>query len=113
MKVYRFYAEMPEGRRSKSASKANPFPWTVAALRDRAAQGFRCTLVAVPLDDDGRPLWHETDLCMDAVTVAIEGNHYHYGWNSVHVDYLRNRCTRISEDLARVLSHELFRYLED
>lgn len=113
MKGYRFYAEMPQDRKSKSASKANPFfPWTVKALRERAAQGFRCDVSAVPLDDTGRPLWHATDLCFDYVSTCIEGNRQSYAWNSTHRDYVSKRTTRIPEDLARILSPELFRYLE-
>jgi len=113
MKGYRFYAEMPQARKSKSASKANPFfPWTVKALRERAAQGFRCDVGAVPLDDNGRPLWQGASLCFDYVSTAIEGNRLSYTWNGAHRDYLRKRTTRIPEDLARILSPELFRYLE-
>lgn len=113
MKGYRFYAEMPQERESKSASKAHPFfPWTVAALREKADQGFRCDLVAVPIDDNGRLLWQGNSLCFDIVSVAIEGNRLIYCIGGTSREYLAKRCTRIPEDLARKLSPELFHYLE-
>lgn len=112
MKGYRFYAEMPQDRKSKSASKANPFfPWTVKALRERAAQGFRCDVVALIIGDDGKPLY-SGNWCADAVGMAIEGNRLSYCHAQVSDDYLSKRATRIPEDLARSLSPELFRYLE-
>lgn len=112
MKGYRFYAEMPEDRKSKSASKANPFfPWTVKALRERAAQGFRADVVALQLSDNGRPVYSGNWMA-DAVGVAISDNRLSYCHAQVAEDYLAKRATRIPEDLARILSPELFRYLE-
>lgn len=117
MKGYRFYAEMPAARKSKSASKANPFfPWNVKALNERAKQGFRCDLVAVYLAENGRPYWGrasggDSD-CMDSMTTAIEGNPLSYCGAMVSRDYLRNRCTRIPENLARQLAPALFSRLE-
>lgn len=112
MKGYRFYAEMPEARKSKSASKAYPFfPWTVGDLRAQSqVRGFKACLVAVDLKDDGQPWWNN-DGTMCATTTAIDGNHQSYCGGSVSRDYLRKRCVRIPEDLARKLSPELFRYL--
>jgi len=120
MKGYRFYAEMPEDRKSKSASKANPFfPWTVKALRERAAAGeFKGIMInrapcvaAVELDERGRLSWNG-DGSFGMVAPAIDGNHYSYGYTSGSREYLAKRTTRIPEDLARILSPELFRYLE-
>lgn len=112
MKGYRFYAEMPDSRGSKSASKSNPFfPWTVKALRERAAAGFKACVTALDLQDDGRPVYNN-DGTMGATAVAIDGNHLSYCGASVSRDYLRLRATRIPEELARQLSPELFRYLE-
>lgn len=120
MKGYRFYAEMPEARKSKAASNAFPlFPWTVAALREKAQSGefnghmvnrAPC-VVAVALQSDGRPYWNN-DGTLEAVSVGIDGNHHSYCWTSVSPEYLRIRCTRIPEELARKLSPELFRRLE-
>lgn len=112
MKGFRFYAEMLEERKSKSASKAYPFfPWTVKALRKHAAQGFRCDVVALILDDNGRPVYSGQWIA-DAIGVAISDNRLSYCHAGVADDYLRSRCVRIPEDLARILSPELFRYLE-
>ena len=112
MKGFRFYAEMPEERKSKSASKAYPFfPWTVKALRERAAEGFRCDCVALILGDNGRPVYSGNWIA-DAIGVAISGNRLSYCLAGVADDYLQKRCVRIPEDLARILSPELFRYLE-
>lgn len=117
MKGFRFYAAMPESRGSKSASKAHPFdPWTVARLKAKArattAKPYRCDLVAVPLDDYGRPGWQGATQNMDAIATAIEGNPLSYCYGGVSREWLAKRCTRIPEDLARQLSPELFTYLE-
>ena len=113
MKGYRFFAEMPEERVSKSASKAYPFfPWTVAQLRERAAQGYRATCVAVFLDDSGRPLWNGVGDSMESMAVAIDGNHSSYCVTGVTREYLRKRAVRVPGELARRLSPELFRRLE-
>lgn len=113
MKGFRFYAEMPESRRSKSASKAHPFfPWTVAALRERAeSSGFRACVTAVYLQDDGRPLYTATGN-VECASVAIDENHSSYCTTSASREYLGKRCTRVPEAVARMLSPELFAYLE-
>lgn len=112
MKGYRFYAEMPVTRKSKSANKTFPHdPWTVARLKAKAADGFRCDLIAILLDESGRPEW-DNGLYMHAFSVAIEGNPLSYNYGSVHRDYVRERATRIPESLARQLSPELFVRLE-
>lgn len=112
MKGYRFYAEMPEERKSKSANKAYPFfPWTVKALKSRAEQGFRACVAAVELTEKGGLSWN-SDSTFGIVAPAIDGDHQSYGYCSASRDYLRKRCTRIPEQLARILSPELFAYLE-
>lgn len=115
MKGYRFFAEMPQDRKSKSASKANPFyPWTVKALRERLESGaFKgyltnnapCVLVMALQS-------YNNDGTVETVSAAIDGNHYSYCYGSASLDYIRQRCTRIPESLARQLSPELFTYLE-
>jgi hypothetical protein len=113
MKGYRFYAEMPEARKSKSASKANPFfPWTVAALTEAANNGRRFCVAAVELDESGRLVWNGGSNTFGMVAPAIDQNPHSYGYCSGTRGYLAKRCTRIPESLARVLSPELFRYLE-
>lgn len=112
MKGYRFYAAMPEARRSKGKSRAFPVAWTVAGLQARANAGGAADLVAVYLDDAGRPYWQGSTQSMDAVTTCVEGNPQSYCGCSVSRDYLAARCVRVPESLARQLSPELFRYLE-
>jgi hypothetical protein len=112
MKGYRFFAEMPQDRGSKSASKANPFfPWTVGGLRKWAAEGLRCDVVALFLEDDGRPV-HNGSGHLEGLSVAIGGNPLSYAVGGMSRDYLRHRCTRIPESLARQLSPQLFHRLE-
>lgn len=113
MKGFRFHAEMPEARGSKSASKSFPFfPWTVKALRTRAEEsGFQCAVTAVELDENGRLCWNDRD-SFGMVAQAISENPYSYGYCSGSREYLRKRTTRIPESLARKLSPELFTYLE-
>lgn len=119
MKGFRFYAEMPQERKSKSASKANGFPWTVKELRERAEQGdfvgyltnnAPC-VTALELDSRNRPMWN-SDGTFGVVAAAIDGNHHSYGYCSASREYLSKRTVRVPEDLARILSPELFRYLE-
>lgn len=110
MKGYRFYAEMPEERKSKSASKAYPhFPWGVKELSRRAEDGFRACLVAVIMDPNrpGTP-WYRHSGMIESLSVAIDGNHSSYAVNGVSRKYLRERTTRIPVALARKLSPELF-----
>lgn len=112
MKGYRFYAEMSEARKSKSASKANPFfPWTVNGIRNAVAMsGEGIDLLAVPLSAKGQPLWQGSTLNCDAIASPAGGG-YCDSCSTSH-DYLVKRCTRIPESLARQLSPMLFAYLE-
>ncbi len=109
MKGYRFFADMPDARKSKSANKSFPFfPWTVAALRTRAEEsGYRADVLALCLDDQGGMFWNN-DSTVECVAVTIAGNPHSYGNASASRDYIRQRCTRIPESLARLLSPELF-----
>lgn len=117
MQGYRFYAVMPESRRSKAASKRNgiQFPWTISALKRERESGygqFRCDLIAVYLGADGRPIYQGAGHVVDAMATAIEGNALSYCTTGVDLSYLRNRSIRVSEELARKLSPELFQRLE-
>jgi len=105
MMSYRFYAELPQGRGKGAKGDAPAF------TRANLAQGLiRCSVLAIPLES-GKPMWQGASLNMDSVSVAIEGNPYSYSINSLSRYYLRKRCTRISESLARQLSPSLFAYL--
>jgi hypothetical protein len=111
MKGFRFYAVMPGNRRSKSASKAHPHdPWTVARLRARADASERVECLAV--NAAGGPRRGCPALEYDAAALAIDGVPSSVCGCGVSADYLRARCTRIPEALARRLHPELFAYLE-
>lgn len=110
MKGYRFYAEMPQDRKSKV--KPDFFPWTVAALTTRANLGYRADIVAIYLDEWNRPIYSNAGY-LEGATVAIEGNAFSYTTDGMSRDYMRKRCTRIPESLARKLSPQLFNYLGD
>jgi hypothetical protein len=116
MKGYRFYAAMPEARKSKSANKRQ-FAWTVAALKrecEAGYQNFRADLIAVILDENGNPMYSPgPGLNCDAFATAIEGNPLSYCVTSVSREYLAKRATRVPEALARALSPELFTRLEN
>lgn len=113
MKNFRFYAEMPQERKSKSASKSNPFfPWTVESISKIAAinsakHSSICDVVAVILDDHGKPLYGHEDR-IEAISTAIEGNDFSYSHNAISREYLNKRCTRIGADLARQIAPNLF-----
>ena len=112
MKGYRFYAEMPEAMKSKHGN-AMFNPWTRATLRDMAEGGGKACLIAVIMDPN-RPWspWYRHSGMIEAISVAIDGNHSSYAVNGVSRKYLRERATRISAALARQLSPELFVRLE-
>lgn len=91
MKGFRFYAEWPEG---------------VSKRRKDGATN----VVALSLPAES--YWSGTGYMMEAV-VAV------YGWpdsavcgGSVQHEYLRKRCKRVSESVARQIHPSLFAYLE-
>lgn len=111
MKGYRFYAELPDGRASKSASKRYA-AFTRANLEQLAARGAHNNCVAVPLDEAGRPLWQGATMNADAV-VSVRGTpNSPVCGGSVSRDYLRTRCVRVPQALACQLHPNLFTYLD-
>ena len=107
MKNVSFYAEMPEHRGSKSASKAFPFePWTRETLRYAAGRGQFVDVVATLSDTArlGEMNGNKRDVHYDAITVD--------GLTTVSDGYLRKRATRIDETLARRLCPSIFETLD-
>lgn len=102
MKNAVFYAVMPEPRKSKKACKTWPIPFTRAGIR----QMDRCECLAV---DVGDPCWRRNP---EGAALAIDGNMSSVCWSGLSLDYLRDRCVRISESEARRLHVELIRYME-
>jgi hypothetical protein len=112
MKGYRFYAEMPESRGSKSASmKHNAF--TRDTLKELAALGYYCNVVAIPLSERGQPLWHVGEPVMDSFAGLTDRANAPVCSSSTSRDYLRLRCVWIDEALARKLHPNMFHYLEN
>lgn len=117
MKNYRFYAELPDGQNSKSGSK-HVYAFTREYLQNIADTGICNNCVAVLLDDKGQPLWHTPGLSstpsdsMDAISAVNGRSNAPVESCSVDRGYLRKRCVRIDETLARRLHPNLFAYLE-
>lgn len=108
MKYYRFFAVMPEQRKSKNASKQFPFqPWTVSTLRTYAEQGQYVECLAIVPET----LAQRHDDCYDCAGALMADNDQAVCGSSCNRDYLRKRCTRVPESLARKLHPALFRYL--
>jgi hypothetical protein len=108
MNGYHFFAVMPDERKSKSASKAYPMqPWTRATLRTYAEQGryVECLAVASESYIGRGKVMH------DCIGALMADNDQAVCGATTSRDYLRDRCTRIDEALARKLHPALFRQL--
>lgn len=111
MKGYRFYAELPDSRGSKSGSKKWA-PFTRRTLTNDADHGFHNNCIAVPLDDRGYLYWLHGMLMADCFAAVHGTSNSPVHGTSHSCDYLRIRCVRISAELARRLHPNLFAYLE-
>lgn len=112
MKDFRFYAVMPDDRKSKSASKQYPMqPWTRATLQAYADQGKYVECLAV-MPDTAQRGTHHNAIQYDCIGALMAGNDQAVCGSSCHDSYLRERCTLVSEELARKLHPALFRDLE-
>jgi hypothetical protein len=113
MKGFKFYAVMPNDRKSKSASKAYPFdPFTRRRLQEKANAGGVGECLALSIDDHGGRSWRYNP---EAATCGLDFEQYgptHITMNGVSLEYLAARCVLISEELARLLHPALFEYLE-
>lgn len=111
MQKYRFYAEMPDNRRSKSASR-HFGAFTRKMLERLAAAGGHVNCIAVLLEN-GKPLWCGIGgLRMDAIACDVERGNGPVVLGTVDRDYLRQRCVRITADLAAKLHPRLATYLK-
>lgn len=111
-RCYRWYAEMPESRGSKSATKYHN-AFTRAFLQNVIALGFRHNCVAVPLNGDGQPLWIPGTLMMDAYAGVNDQSNAPVAGTTVEQAYLRRRCLRITPGMVEKLHPNLFNYLKD
>lgn len=110
MDGYKFFAVMPDARKSKSASKQYPMqPWTRAIMRDYAAAGRYVECLAVFNESF---IGAHGDICHECAGALMADNDQAVCGFSTTCKYLRKRCIRISESLARKLHPALFRYLD-
>ena len=119
MKGYHFYATMPDERKSKGASKAHRMPFTRKTLESYAQPTLppgtgprkyvECLAV---MPDTAQPSVHHAALQYDCVGALMADNDQAVCGSTCHNTYLRERCVRISEALARKLHPALFRHLE-
>lgn len=108
MDGYKFFAVMPDARKSKSASIKHPMAWTRATMRYHANHGVYVECLAVSDESyisDGQ-------ICHECAGALMVDNDQAVCGSSTSRDYLRKRCVRISESLARKLHPALFRYLD-
>ncbi|MGA1831626.1 hypothetical protein [Rhizobium wenxiniae] len=111
MKDVHFFAEMPEERKSKSASKAYPHhPWTRETLRSFAMGGLHVNVVAVIQGTArlGEINGHKRDVHYDSVSAVYDHENSAVASTGVTDGYLRKRAVRIDEALARKLHPALF-----
>lgn len=111
MNNYRFYAEMEDARSSKAASKRWP-AFTRERLEGMAAGGWHCNVIAVLLDEKGKTCWCGNTDKMDAFVAVSSQPNPPVELGTPSLGYLRKRCVRISEELARRLHPNLFKRLE-
>lgn len=111
MKNYRYYAEMPEDRGSKSGSRGYD-PFTREWLRD-LADDYRGhnNCIAVPLEN-GHRMFQGSTLRFDIYSAVNDRSNSPVEGSSTDGEYLRKRCVRIDAELARRLHPALFDYLE-
>jgi hypothetical protein len=100
MKGYRFYLEYGNKTQKNKGTVKNP-------------GNHLGTVIAVLLDDNDRPFWHINSLCMDCIGSVFSRPNSCVTSDSVHRDYLSEKCKRIPELLARKIHPELFKYLDD
>ena len=112
MKGYRFYAELPENRQSKSASKYHA-AFNMEFLRELARKCMHCNVVAVLTDERGYPyMCGSNGDQMEAIAPVYGTSNSPVVQSMPSARYLRTRCVRIDADLAKKLHPKLFEYLE-
>ena len=107
MQGFRFYAEMPEARKSKRATKDFPVPFTRDGIRRAVKAGNRFNVSAV---FTGRE--HRMVDGYEAVAAVFEHGGSAVASTGVSFDFLRTRCVNIDEPTARKSHPELFKVLD-
>lgn len=102
-----FYAEMPDGWKSKSGCKDHK-PFTRATLKEAIAFGQLRNCIAVLQGREHR-CYGGTQECLSAVFSSEDSD---TNLTSVSRDYLRMRCVKVSADMARKLHPRLLARIE-
>lgn len=112
MQGFKFHAEMPEERSSKSASKAFPHaPWTRATLKRMADAGKHVNVCAVATDPEQTYLSGHT-VVTECISSLFDRPNSPVCGSSAAREYLSKRTVRIDEATARKLHPALFEYLD-
>ena len=97
MRGYRFYAEYD-------------------SAKDKRADKHSGNVCAVLLDEERRPLLNRPErnnaTMADAIAAGREQKNSPVCLTTVSLDYLREKCKRISEERARAIHPRLFNYLD-
>lgn len=108
MQGFHFYAEMPEGRASKRASKAFPVPFTREGIKRAVKAGNRFNVTACYTGDKYR----RPDGMREAVGAVYDHDDSAVASTGASPGYLSSRCVRIDEATARISHPALFQVLD-
>jgi hypothetical protein len=112
MKGFQFFAEMPEGWRSKSGCKTHA-PFTRKTLKEWASRGVTCNVNAVFIDEEtGRKMRSGSPGTYEALVATFGHSDSDTSVGAVGWEYLDKRCVRIDEATARKLHPRLFARLD-
>lgn len=117
MQGFHFYAEMPDDRVGKHASRKNPrqpltfMPWTRATLKALAASGQHVNVTAAYVGSEY--VFHDGQGARrEAIAALYDWTNSAVATTAVDPRWLRERCTRIDEATARKLHPALFSVLD-
>lgn len=108
MKDFHFYAEMPEARASKRATKAWPVPFTREGIRRAVKAGNRFNVAAVYTGDEYR----RPGGMREAIASMFDHENSDVTVTGASIDFLASRCVRIDEATARLSHPALFARLD-
>lgn len=111
MKDFAFYAEMPDDRRSKAASKAFPVPFIRAGIKRAVAAGAQFNVTAA--FTGAEYLFHDGQgPRREAIAALFDHPNSAVATTGVDPRWLANRCVRIDEATARKSHPALFEVLD-
>jgi hypothetical protein len=109
MKDFHFYAEMPEGRTSKRATKAFPVPFTRDGIRRAIKAGNRFNVTAAFVG----PEYRFSRGMRECISGMFDRDNSPVATTSCSIEWLDEKCVRIDEATARLSHPALFAYLDD